>query len=85
MFKTLQYYMIAVFGVTAIISKPGRSFPHWLASIVVSSSFRCVLHLSLCGTVVQVCAPHAQPMCEQTDLISAVSALLSDDTESLES
>ena len=27
--------MIAVFGVTAIISKPGRSFPHWLASIVL--------------------------------------------------
>ncbi len=27
--------MIAVFGVTAIISKPRRSFPHWLASIVL--------------------------------------------------
>ncbi len=25
--------MIAVFGETVIISKPGRSFPHWLASI----------------------------------------------------
>ena len=24
--------MITVFWVTVIISKPGRSFPHWLAS-----------------------------------------------------
>ncbi len=29
--------MITVFGVTAIISKPGRSFPHWLASIVCNA------------------------------------------------
>ncbi len=36
--------MIAVFGVTAIISKPGRSFPHWLASIL-SVSFHCFLSL----------------------------------------
>ncbi len=28
--------MIAVFGVTVIISKPGRSFPHWLASMIRS-------------------------------------------------
>ena len=34
MFKTLQYYMIADFGVTAIISKSSRSFLHWLASKV---------------------------------------------------
>ncbi len=26
--------MVAVFGVTAILSQPGRSFPHWLASKV---------------------------------------------------
>ncbi len=37
-----------------------------------------------CSTVVQVCAPNVPPMCEQIDLISAVSALLSDDTESLD-
>ncbi len=37
-----------------------------------------------CSTVVQVCAPNVPPVCEQTNLISAVSALLSDDTESLD-
>jgi hypothetical protein len=37
-----------------------------------------------CSTIVQVCAPNVLPICEQTDLISAVSALLSDDTESLD-
>ena len=37
-----------------------------------------------CSTIVQVCAPNVPPICEQTDLISAVSALLSDDTESLD-
>jgi hypothetical protein len=37
-----------------------------------------------CSTVVQVHAPYVLSMCEQTDLISSISALLSDDTESLD-
>ena len=36
---------------------------------------------ALCSTVVQICAPYVPPLCEHDDLNSAISALLSDDSE----
>jgi hypothetical protein len=61
--------MIAVSGVTAIISKLGRSFPHWLASKIATTEV-CGVQVTLCcSSLAQV---PARVDCLQCDVRGSV-------------